>query len=330
MGYNLNNELGYIYDAILYFSLRSEKWNEIPDEVLEIEIQLGDLGIKMEEYMIPFYYSSNKPSWFSTLFKQNKGDLTLQKMNTILSNRQYLTNSFLMYFFPKASASPSKKKLLKNPTQRQVLEIIQEEVKNPEIELYLYYILLHLKDSLDILYQIFLSVFEIVKKIHSNYLSEKNSFIDALKKKDITDKLSAIVGTKPYKLNCALSLLDPKCISHNIMDTETLILGKDFTKRVNTEYKYCNVTLYSLVVSIGNSVKYGIFKIFLQHNPVALSIANIEKEYPISRNAIYYNVKEMIHIGIIKFDHAQGQSYFYKLDMDFIQCIIEQLVAICK
>lgn len=330
MAYTLNKELGCVYDTLRFFTLHFHSEDDTPEAFIKFEDYLNGSGITIEKYLLPFYQANrNQHSWFSSLFRQGHDDMTLKRVETVLGNRRYLAAKLFEYFFP--TATPAEVSILQDPSNPQILEIIKKHIANSQIELDLLFILLHLNDTLDTFSQTVLSVLKAVQNLHNSFLSKENSFVAALNEGGMIDKLIAIVGTKPENaLSCALSLLAPDCISYSLMKPQSIILGTEFKRRVDIDYRYCNVTPYSFVNAIGSITKYEIFKIFLHHYPSPISAADIAKQYYTSRNTLTYNLREMLSSGIIMIDHVKGQSYFYMLDMEYVRVVGEKLISFCE
>lgn len=330
MAHKNNIELGCVYDTICFFSLRFHACDAIPSMFLKLEQQLTKADIIVEDYLRPLFSPHNNHcSWFRTLFQKERNNMTRLRLNLVLNNRQYLVDSLLTYFFP--TASVPERTLLKNASAPQILDLIKREKIEPEMELYLLYILFHLQETLETFSKIVMAVFNEIYTLHNHYLAQENPFATALRNTNVMDKLCSIAGVQSDSaLSCGLTLLEPDCMLHIISECPSFILGVNFKGQLDRQYKYCNVTPYSFATAIGNSVKYEIFKIFLKHNPTPISITDIALQYHASRNALNYNIKEMLHSGLIKLDHIQGQTYFYKLDIDFLEYVGEQLLLICK
>lgn len=334
--HGISLEPGCVFDALAFLARYFEETHATPSGGQEgifanpyyrdVLSNLNQKSVVIPHHLRPFFHKTGESGFYlyNIIFDRPYGGCSFEKLKRTLHNRAYLKRSLAEYHFPRAESGELQQLL--SAEHPGAIDLLKHHPPDPALESYLLYIFLRFDQAAQELTDVFEAVYREISDAQQSFLSQSGDFEEALKNDSVLGKLRVISRSEDpggLRLTFALSLMDRGRISFHPDEPTFFLLGYDFENRLEHEYKYCAVTPYSFALAIGNTTKYEIYKFLLGKPP--LSSADIGRQLHVSRNALTYNLNEMLNCGLVVLDHIKGLTYYYKLDHEYLGVVSQQL-----
>jgi hypothetical protein len=152
-------------------------------------------------------------------------------------------------------------------------------------------------------------------------------YAGVLKNEAFFPKLQAIAGAHKAGVDAftvSMSLMKPDAILFHPSERDFAVLGYGFEKRLDTDYEYCDVTLYSFAQAIAsNQVRYEIFTVLSKHPP--MTSAELSMRLNLSRNELAYNIRAMVKSRLLNAEPVNKRTYRYGINREYLQTVSRQL-----
>jgi len=327
----VNYEVGCIHDTLAFLSFFADEiagsdmnvdFVKINQYYVQIKQEIAQKNIVIPEYIYPFVYKRKKSISFLQAFILDStpySKCTYDRLMNILNTD--FRSEYIRFYCPNISAADEK--LLLSGDKPEVISTVKKSLAEKMLDTYFLNSIYFYERIIEILIEIISILYKHISQTHQLFF-QNNDIQKALQAPLILEKLRAITnGNKNSLYTFSLSLLDADIISFKEEEPEFVLLGCDFTNRLDVEYKYCHVTPLLFAQAIGNIVKYDIIKSLAKMQP--MSMTDMFKVMDYGKNELDYNLNEMRKSGIVIIDHVKRRQNFYKLDSNFIKIVADQL-----
>lgn len=323
----INQEVGCIYDTLAFLSaFTKESIDGLSDKtVAETSAYYRKWeGIIKGKITVPNFLCLffNRPKdacsfMHSVFFDRPYSECTYERLRLVMNNRLHMKKRFIAYHFPEAD-EPTINKLL-TMDSHDVIDILIRRSMDSIQEIYFFYTFINFESVLQ-------TLFDVVKKVYSEISDLRGfdlpAYDEFIKQESTFSKLKAITNTLEVSdadFTIALSLMESDTFLYHASERNFVLLGYDFEKRLDTDYKYSDVTLYSFAQAIGNPVKYDICNSLLTQSP--MTSADLSLQLNLSRPALDYNLNEMVKSRLVLASPINKRTNNYSINNEYLKCV---------
>lgn len=324
----INHEVGCIYDTLLFLSAWAAEESTDANDVLsayhEDAKQFIIQNTRFPRYLFPFLHrhGENESFLFNLFFGRDHeySNCSSEMLQYTLNNKSYVKRAFWEYYLPNADARAVHNIItMENPDK--VAETLEQRSTSRNIDTFLFYILADFDKVVGDLYDIVNSVCTQMNELRGRILPDLCE--DFLRKDSVYRKLKTITGANvknESEFTVSVSLMKADVFSYLVNERNFVLLGYDFEKRLDSEYKYADVSLYSFAQAIAsNPLKYDIFTALLAQSP--LTTAELSIQLNMSRSALDYNIKEMAKSRLITVEPVDKRTNSYSINYEYLQVV---------
>lgn len=329
----INQEIGCIYDTLMFLSA----WiNETTGNIAEMNNDLSAYyndvkqsikqNTELPRYLYPFLYRNGEAEsfLFSLIFNREYSKCNFDLLRYTLTNKLFIKMSFLSHYIPNVK-DQTIRDVVKMENSNNVIEALAKRSTDRNTDTYLFYIFANFDNVIQALYDVVHSVYSQMETLRKFILPD---FITkTLKKETVYKKLRAITNANVLNesdFTVSVSLMKTDILSYRTDERNFILLGYDFEKRLESEYKYCDVSLYSFAQAIAsNPLKYDIFTALSNQSP--LTAADLSMRLNTGRSALDYNISEMVKSKILTIEPINKRTYSYNINKEYLQIISRQL-----
>lgn len=328
------NEPGCVHDTLLFlrYYLEETAGPQAPPDnphYRAIKARLEGSGKTIPLFLYPLILRRDgRLSFLDMLLFDDRAfeQCTLKQVSITLNNQGYLSRRFHEYFFPGHDMGTARNKLHAAPGG---LEYIKGFAFAPELELYIYYIAIHLEEAAEALKTAFGDVHAEAEAEQTAFMTDKPEFAAKLAPdSSAVAKLRAISGAQdgiahPYRFS--LTLLEPGAILFHADDPAYYLLGCEYAAVLEAKHKYADVTPFTFAQAIGNEAKYEIYQALTKRG--SMTRGELEMTLRMSRSEVEYNLDGMRDKGLVIVDRQQGNAYYYKINPEYIRVVTNILLG---
>jgi len=321
------NDAGVLYDALAFLSLYACDFNDEYDmntHYYELKKRITR-SLQMPEYIYPFICDNKDGESFlySVMFaKEPYGKCDVQGLLRKLNNRQYIFRAYIEYYFPNPGDRDIRNFMDVGP---ELISAVWNKLGSPNLEAHFLNSIIYFDEIVDKLQDIIIPICDEIAMYQEVKLLEFQT-ARYFNNDDIIDKLYAITHlNRDTEFTVSLSILKSNLILYKLYSPEHIILGSNFTSRLDEQYKYSNVNLLSFAQALGADSRLDIFNALRQSK--SMCVDDFLNSLSYGKDEIRYSLRKMLENGIIEIDRIEGKVKYYRIDDVFIRVIQEQLTA---
>lgn len=332
----INQETGCIFDTLTFLSAwigeitkkESANANNVLADYYHDAKQSIMKNTKLPCYLYPFLcrHGDNESFLFHLFFESKYSKCNFDTLNHTLNNKSYIKRKFISFHIPTAN-DQAVNNVIKMDNPDSVIEVLAQRSTDKDTDTYLFYILSNFDEVIETLHDVVHSVCMQMYSLRQLLLPDLCA--KALKKETVYDKLKAITSANALNessFTVSVSLMNPDLFSYRTGERNFILLGYDFEKRLDSEYRYIDISLYSFAQAIAsNPLKYDIFTALYNESP--LTAADISMRLNASRASLDYNLSEMVKSRIIITEQINKRTYNYRINDEYLQIIACKLSA---
>lgn len=327
-----NHEIGCIFDTLAFLSsyinetvVSGYHFQKISYHYNDAKQFIQKKDVHIHRYLYPFFFSrDNADSFLQTvIFSDEYSKCTFDRLSYTLRNKLYIKRSFVSYYIPDINDNAINNVLsMENPD---VIDVLIQRSPDHVLDTYFFYILKNFDKVIDALHDLVIAVYKKIQEFRDFILSD--IYTTFLKNDWVFQKLKAITGlNSPNEntLTVSVSFMAADKILYHANEQDFVLLGYDYEKKLDTEYKYCDVDLFQFANAIGsNPTKYNIFNALLDNPP--MTTAELSVHLGLSRNELSYNLKELQDKRIVVSEAINKRTKKYRLDNQYLLIVLQRL-----
>ena len=267
---------GILYDSILLlsFACGSEPCfdmlisKENAAFVQRLKAGIGNEIAALPPYLHPFFAEYEKSSSFvqSTLFELQPYN-QMDRMHLVLNNTQYLKRQLVEYFYPERKQDTVNK--IMSLTFPDAFEILAKPSKPHPFTTLLVLVLTRFESVLKSVVQTIDATCRYMTEIHRSIIPPGPGPFENMPSQTWA-KLKVLSGTsKTVSLQFSLTLIEDHRIAYHPVEPYFFLLGERFGERIESCFKYEDVSPLAFAAALGNAAKCIIFEALLKYAPMS-------------------------------------------------------------